>query len=87
MSKKKYYRFSFDPEKERDVIEYLEKFPRVLRGEAITAAIKFLLENMDRYISKKPVDGEKRNTDGERRNTINLDGLKAIGKQFEGGKE
>jgi len=79
MGKKKYYRFSFDPEKEMDVIEYLEKFPRVLRGEGVIAAIRFLLENMDRYVSKKPVDGE-------RRNTINLGGLKAIGKQFEGGQ-
>ena len=77
----------YTTEKAKDVIEYLEGFPRVLRGEAITAAVRFLLENMDRYISKKPADGEKRNTDGERRNTINLDGLKAIGKQFEGGKE
>jgi hypothetical protein len=84
---RKQLRFSVDPEKAKDVIEYLEGFPRQFRSEIIVTAIRFLLENMDRYISKKPVGGEKRNTDGERRNTINLDGLKAIGKQFEGGKE
>jgi hypothetical protein len=70
-------RFSVDPEKEKDILEYLDGFPKSFRGEVIVTAIRFFLENIDRYISKKPVDGEKRNT-------INLDGLRAIGKQFEG---
>ena len=85
---RRHIKFSVDPEKGKDILEYLDRFPKSLRGEVIVTAIRFFLENMDSYISnKKPVDGKKRNTDGERRNTINLDGLKTIGKQFEGGKE
>jgi hypothetical protein len=58
MNKKKYYRFSVDPEKKGDVIEYLEGFPRILRSEGVTAAIRFLLENMDWYISKNLLKGK-----------------------------
>jgi hypothetical protein len=51
---KEYFRFSADSEKDRDVINYLKGLPKVFRGEAIIAAVRFLLENMGQYISKRP---------------------------------
>ena len=51
---KEYFRFSADSEKDRDVIKYLKGLPKVFRGEVIVAAMRFLLENMDQYISKRP---------------------------------
>ena len=58
MNEKKYYRFSVDPEKEGDVIEYLEGFSRPFRGEIVVTAVRFLLENMDWYISKNLLKGK-----------------------------
>jgi hypothetical protein len=83
---RKQFRFTVDPEKAKDIIEYLEGFPSAFRGEVIEIAVRFLLENMERYVSKGSVSSVNKGS-GERKNTINLDGLKAIGKQFEGGKE
>jgi hypothetical protein len=67
MNMKKYYRLSFDPEKEKDVIEYLEEIPRILRSEGVTAAIRFLLENMDSYTSNtKPGIAKRTRKDPQR---------------------
>jgi hypothetical protein len=37
----------------KDVIEYLQSIPRILRPELIVGAIRFVLQNMDLYIAKK----------------------------------
>ena len=57
---KKYFRFSANIEKDKDVIEYLQSIPRILRPELIVGAVRFVLQNMDLYIAKKTEKIDKR---------------------------
>ena len=85
----KHFRFSANIEEDGDIIKYLEGFPKPLRGKIVTISLRYFLENMRDYAFSKAPDSNppKKERSEERRNTINLDGLRAIGKQFEGGKE
>jgi len=40
------FRFSVDTEKEKDILEFLESFPKVLRGGVIKESIKLLMKNL-----------------------------------------
>lgn len=66
------YRFTFDEEKEKDVIDMLESIPKTLRSRFIVDTIRFANDRMyDIYYSNR----EKTQTNPTNTNTVEKDSM------------
>lgn len=49
MKKRKVYRFTLDADLHKDLVDFIEAVPRVLRGGYCIEALRLLKENRTRY--------------------------------------
>lgn len=67
---RKTYRFSFDEEQHKDIINIIDRCPKPLRSELIIMALRYMEQNKQNIISQ--VIGEGRGNKNNNEQSINL---------------